>query len=331
MNVRHTMYVAAAAGEARDGAIHVLSLADGRMTPEGVTPVPGQNPTYLAASPDGRVLYSVDESGYGRVAAWAVRQGGLTALGEPRSTGGAGPCHLAVDPTGRFVLVANYGGGSVAVLPILPEGGLGDPVETVVLGETRPGASRAHMVAFDRDRDQVLVTDLGTDLVYRFRLTGTGRLHGLGEIAMPAGSGPRHLEITGRYAYVAGELDATLSVVDLDAGTVLVAVPSTESDSGERCYPSAIRLSDDGRLCIVANRGPETVAVFRVRGPQVQRFAEFGCTGRHPRDLTLGPGGLYAANLGSGEVAALGWPACGGTATIRQVLPLPGASSILFA
>jgi len=102
-------------------------------------------------------------------------------------------------------------------------------------------------------RDQVLVVDLGMDRVYRYQLrTSTGRLRGVGEVALPAGSGPRHLVAAGSYAYIAGELDSTVSVVDLEAaggvGAVISSVATRPWGSNGISYPSAIRLSPDSRF-----------------------------------------------------------------------------------
>ena len=345
----HTAYIAASTGieGAPAGAIHRVAIVEGRMSLKNQTVIPGQNTSYLTARPDGRVLYSTDESADGQIAAWAVRPDGLVALGKVRSSEGASPCHLAVHPSGRFVLVANYAGGSVAVLPASPDGAIGDAVDVVNFvgngsDSGRQSRPHAHMVVVDcagrGQRDQVLVVDLGMDRVYRYELvTSTGRLRRVGEVALPAGSGPRHLVVAGSYAYVAGELDSTVSVVDLEAaggvGAVISSVATRPWGSNGISYPSAIRLSPDSRFCYVANRGPETVSVFQVEGPVLHLIGEFPCGGRHPRDLVLEPGGrgLIVANLDSGDVSRFDLANDGRTATCRQVLALPGASSILFA
>jgi 6-phosphogluconolactonase len=316
------------------------------MSRKSQTVIPGQNTSYLTARPDGRVLYSTDESADGRIAAWSVRPDGLVALGEVRSSEGGSPCHLAVHPSGRFVLVANYAGGSVAVLPASPDGAIGDALDVVNFaggGDNSGRQSRphAHMVVVDYavrgQRDQVLVVDLGMDRVYRYQLMpGTGRLRSVGEVALPAGSGPRHLVTAGSYAYVAGELDSTVSVVDLEAergaGAFISNVATRPWGSNGVSYPSAIRLSPDGRFCYVANRGPETVSVFQVEGRSLRLIGEFPCGGRHPRDLVLDPDGrgLFVANVDSGDVASFDLANGGRSAVCRQVLAVPGASSILF-
>jgi 6-phosphogluconolactonase len=280
-------------------------------------PLTAHNASYLARGRAG-LVYAVLENDEGQVAAYApTDDGGLRPHGDAQSTGGAAPCHLAVLADARYVVVANYGSGSVAVHPIASDGSL-RPASDVVRHEghgpdNRPGGRQtephAHMAICRRDPDGdwvVLVADLGIDRVVQYRLDA-GRLRPDREIAMPVGSGPRHLCVRGSFAYVAGELDSTLTVLDLDAAdgpSVVRAVPTVEL--GEKSFPSAIRLSPDGRRCYAANRGPDTIAVFDVDGPDVRLRANVSTRGEHPRDLALAPHGrmLYVANQASDAVQA---------------------------
>jgi 6-phosphogluconolactonase len=275
------------------------------------------NASYLALGPAG-IVYAVLENDEGQVAAYApTDDGGLRPHGEAQSTGGAAPCHLAVSADARYVFAANYGSGSVAVHPIASDGSL-RPASDVVQhhgkgADNRPGGRQtgphAHMTVSRRDRNGdwvVLVADLGIDRVVEYRLDA-GRLRRDREIAMPAGSGPRHLCVRGSHAYVAGELDSTLTVLDLDAAdgpSIVQTVPTVAP--GEKSFPSAIRLSPDGRRCHVANRGPDTIAVFDVEGSGVRLRANVSTRGQHPRDLALAPHGrmLYVANQASDSVQA---------------------------
>lgn len=274
------------------------------------------NASYLARAESG-IVYAVLENDPGEVTAFAVDTAGvLRPLGPPRSTGGSFPCHLTVDPGQRYVLSANYGSGSVAVHPIAADGSLAEATDVVQHHgsgadsgpDGRQAGPHAHMALNRRERSdrwEVLVADLGIDRIARYRLDDdAGRLTAIGAIDLPPGSGPRHLAIEGRYAYVAGELDSALTVVDLDAdgGTVLDSVSTVPAD--ERSLPSAIRLSPDGRWCYVANRGPDTIAVLSVDGPRVRLAGSVSTGGEEPRDLALSADGrmLYVANQGSDEV-----------------------------
>ncbi|HYJ66144.1 MAG TPA: lactonase family protein [Nocardioidaceae bacterium] len=275
------------------------------------------NASYLARGPSG-LVYAVLENDDGQVAAFApTDDGGLRPHGDVQSTGGAGPCHVAVSAEATCVFVANYGSGSVAVLPIAPDGSLRSATDVRQHEghgpDDRPGGRQtephAHMAIDHRGRDGdriVLVADLGIDRVVRYRLDA-GRLRRDREIAMPAGSGPRHLCVRGSYAYVAGELDSSLTVLDLDGAEGPSIVDTVRTiEFGETSFPSAIRLSTDGRRCYVANRGPDTIAVFDVDGPGVRLRANVSAGGEHPRDLALSPNGrnLYVANQASDAVQA---------------------------
>jgi 6-phosphogluconolactonase len=278
---------------------------------------PAHNASYLARSASG-IVYAALENDPGNVGAFAPGDdGGLRPRGTPRPSGGALPCHVCVHPSQAYLLTTNYGSGSVAVHPIDDDGTLGAATDVVQHhgsgSDGGPGGRQAgphaHMALCRPDGTDggcVLVTDLGTDRIHRYRLdTDVGRLQPVDEIPMPAGSGPRHLAVHGRFAYVAGELDSTLTVVDLDADPTPRVVTTTSTvDGDEASAPSAIRLSPDGRWCYVANRGPNTIAVFSVSGARVRLVGGVPTGGEQPRDLTLSPDGrmAYVANQASDEV-----------------------------
>lgn len=291
-------------------------LSTGVLHREGA-PVPARNASYLARSAAG-VVYAVLENPAGEVQAFLPTvDGGLRPLGPARSTGGAEPCHVSVHHDAAYVIVSNYGSGSVAVLPIAADGSL-EPATDVVEHDGhgpdngprgRQTGPHAHMAVSRPDpagRWDVLVTDLGIDRVVHYRLdVGAGRLRHVDETPMPPGSGPRHLALRGRYAYVAGELDSTLTVLDLDsddpANRVVTTIPTVDVDDS---FPSAIRLAPNGRWCYVANRGPDMIAVISVDGPVVRVHANVSSRGEQPRDLALSPDGklLYVANQAADAV-----------------------------
>src|SRR5690625_4660565 len=242
-----------------------LAQDGARLVPAGDPVDVGVDPMYLAWA--GRdTLVAAHEADDGAVSAWRAADTALQALGPRRSTLGAGPCHVDLDPTGRWVLVANYTAGVVCVLPFDHDDGIGPATAYAAYDGSGPhserqGGPHAHQVVVDADRDQVLVADLGTDRLHRHRLdTRHGSLSELAPITTHAGAGPRHLVIAGSLAYVVGELDATVLIVDLTTSAEVRSVSSTTHTDAGAVYPSAIRQSPDGSRIYVANRGPDTVA-----------------------------------------------------------------------
>ncbi|SDU39174.1 lactonase family protein [Jiangella alkaliphila] len=336
-------FIGAATSGGQGGPASGITVADiekGVVTPVGEPALSGVgNPMYLALSRDGRVLYAIHEVGAGAVSAWAVDGAVPRPLSEPRSTGGDGPCHLSLHPSGRFLLTADYGSGSLSVHPIGADGALGEATHVVQHegsgpDQQRQGGPHAHMIVTDPVRGHVLAADLGTDTVYRYVLDdATGRLSLADEIAVAPGSGPRHLVVRDRYAYVVTELASTVTVIDLDTPEVITDVATHVDDGRGPSYPSAIRLGADGRFLYVANRFVDDIAVLSVDGPDVALVATVPCGGSHPRDLELDPDGryLYVANQFSDQLVSFrvdertGVPEPTG-----HVLSTPSPASILF-
>lgn len=293
--------------------IVVVDIDGPRITEAGRGAETAGNPMYQVLSASGSMLYTVHETKPGFVSAWAVDGAGLRQVGQPRSSGGAGPCHLSLHPGGRFLLTANYGDGTHATVPVLDDGSLGEPVTTVQLTGSGPVSGRqesshAHQVVVDPvegpARGHVLVTDLGADRMHRYLMDpSTGALEEADVAALPPGSGPRHLVVSGRYAYVAGELDSTVTVLDLTTSPASVVAHVPTVDPGAAAgrapsQPSAIRLGADRRFLYVANRGVDEIAVLAVDGADVSLVGSVPCGGDHPRDLVVSPDGghVFAAN-----------------------------------
>lgn len=327
---------ASGAGSPAEG-ITILEIDGPAITPVGLGMHGVPNPMYLALGPRPDVLYTVHEVAQGALSAWRVDGSRLEALGSSQSAGGADPCHVSVHPSGSHLFAANYGDGTVAVLPVLDDGSIGSATSVVKHEGTGPNAARqegphAHMVLFDGD--VLLAVDLGTDAIYRYRLDPDwGRLELLDVVDLPPGAGPRHLVVRGRTAFVANELDSTVSVVDLDAGTVTATSSTLAPGDEAQCMPSAIRLSADGRFLYVANRGPDTIAVLTADdNPTVIDTVPTG--GVHPRDATLSPDGayLYVANQFSDTVAVFAVDtATGRLESAGTPFATPSPASIVFA
>jgi 6-phosphogluconolactonase len=295
---------------------------------EPVLAAEARNPSFLALHPNGRFLYAVGEidsfagAKSGAVSAFAIdaKTGDLRLLNQQPSEG-TGPCHLVVDKTGRNVLVANYGGGTVAVLPIEADGRL-EPASSVRTHEgSGPNKGRqekphAHGIYLDAAERFALSPDLGADRVFVYRFDAAkGTLEPHGAAALPPGSGPRHLAFHpgGRYVYVINELLSTITAFSYDAEKGALSERQTVSAlpkgySGES-WTAEVAVSADGRFVYGSNRGDDSLAVFAV-DPATGRLTPKGHVsvgGKYPRHFTIDPTGRYvlAAHQNSGTIAVL--------------------------
>lgn len=287
------------------------------QTVEGLT-----NPTYLVASDDGRFVYAVCESRGGAVAAFSrdAKTGKLTELNR-QSSGGDGPCHVSIDRTGRYALVANYGSGSVAALPINEDGSLGEPTSVVQhegssVNPDRQEGPHAHMILPTPDGRYVLANDLGTDEVITYTLdTGSGTLTRQGAMKTHPGAGPRHLAFSpdGNRVYVINELDSTLAICDYDGSTGSLTARQTisalpEGYEGES-YCAHVIVSEDGRFVYGSNRGHDSIVVWAVdkSSGELSVAGHASTEGSFPRHFALDPNGtrLLVANQNSDNLAIL--------------------------
>ncbi|MFF4183213.1 lactonase family protein [Streptomyces sp. NPDC001691] len=315
----------------------------GALTPLGSTAAVA-NPSYLAASADGAVLYAVGESADGTAAAFDITAPVPRPIGEPVAVDGAGPTHLAL--AAGHLVTANYGSGSVTVLPVRPGGDLGPAASVLTHHGSGPHPDRqrephAHQVLADPSGRWLLSVDLGTDSVRVCELdprTGALRLHS--EAALRPGSGPRHLAFhpAGRHAYVLNELAPTLTVCRWDAdGGVLEPLGETRvvaDGVSQETYPSEVVVAHDGRFVWVANRGHDSIAVLSLdeAGERARLVTTVDCGGHWPRDLTLDPSGrrLYASNERSGDVTWFAIDASTGIPARAGSLEAPAASCVVF-
>ena len=278
------------------------------------------NPSFLALGPDGRTLYSVAESpAAGSVVAYArdPESGELTELNRQPSEGN-GPCHVSIDHSGRYVLVANYGSGSVAALPI-GEGGALEPASGKVQQEgssvnpQRQEGPHAHMIASSPDGRYVYVPDLGADRVVAYTLDETGQLVPApdgGATAEP-GAGPRHFAFSpdGGTMYLLNELNATVVryAYDPDTGRLdaLQTVSTLPEGFDEYNLCAQIVTSPDGRFVYASNRGHDSIAVWRVGDDGALEFVErIVAGGKTPRNFMIDASGnwLLIANMDSDNV-----------------------------
>lgn len=273
------------------------------------------NPDFLALSPSGDVLYSVDSGGSeGGVRAFTIGEdGSLTPLGDVQSTGGQGVTHLSVHPSGSHVLSANYSSGSVAAHPIEEDGSVGELSGFVQHTGSGPDPDRqegphAHQIITDPAGAYVFAVDLGTDSVYTYALDpDSGELQPVSEAKSEPGAGPRHMVFhpEAPYAYVLNELDSTVTAYaydpdtgELTRGESWSSVPDdADQDAND---PAEITISADGRFVYLSNRGHDSVAWFATEddGATLTLVDTVSCGGSWPRHISLSPSGglLFSAN-----------------------------------
>jgi len=286
------------------------------------------NPSFVAVHPNERFLYAVgeiDDAGAGKgggVTAFAINQDGSLKQLNQQSSGGAGPCHLVVDATGKNVLVANYGGGSVACLPIRDDGTLGEATsfiqhEGASVNPQRQEKPHAHSVNLDPANRFAIVADLGLDklLVYKFDpLAGKLTPNDPPYVELPAGGGPRHFAFhpNGKWAFANNEMTSTVSALAYDAKhgafTVLGTLSTLPEGYAESKSNSTAetRVHPNGKFLYVSNRGHDSIAIFSI-DPQTGRLKPLGheaTRGKTPRNFNLDPTGKYliAANQDSDNV-----------------------------
>jgi 6-phosphogluconolactonase len=285
------------------------------------------SPSFLAIHPNGRFLYAVGETSdfrhqnLGSVSAFSLnaKVGKLTLLNQ-QSSGGGGPCHLAVDRSGKYLLVANYGTGSIAALPIQPDGGLGEPSAVIQhqgssANPQRQSGPHAHYITTDPANHFVLACDLGLDkvLIYRFD-PGAGSLvpNDPPALAIQPGSGPRHLAFypSGRFVCLINELNSTLGVLRYDPqnGSLkeVQTVSSLPADFKSNNSCAEVQVHPSGKFVYGSNRGHDSIAVFAL-DPKSGRLSSVqyqSTQGKTPRNFALDPFGkwLLAANQDSDNV-----------------------------
>lgn len=325
-------------GNGRGIHLFQVNRDTGAMTPTGICEM-GTSPSCLALNATGTRLYSanetdrVEEDKEGTVSAFSIDRadGHLNLLNTVRS-GGAGPTYVSVHPSGRFLLVANYFGGSVAVLPILPNGRLAGPTDIKVdAGKSGPARAtnappgsfafsghdrtHAHMIQADPSGRFVLHVDLGLDQIFIWKFDeqkGVLTPNEPSAVSLPAGDGPRHFHFhpNGRWLYSIQEEGSTVVLFDYNARAGRLSARQTVSTLPPGVvgsnFCSEILVSADGRFVYGGNRLHDSIAIFSV-GPQgdLTFLGEEWTRGNYPRSFNFDPTGrfLYCCNQRADNIA----------------------------
>lgn len=324
------------------------------------------SPSWLSLHPSGRFLYAANEvtnfeGTNGSVSAYAIdrENGDLRFLNTVNSEGG-GPAYLSIDADGKYVFVANYAGGSIAVFPVLPDGSLARACDvhrdSGSVGSTTPtnapsgsfawsghDAPHAHMIQADPSNRFVLHTDLGQDRIYVHRFNqSNGKLSPAATpfISLPTGDGPRHLAFhpNSRWLYSIQEEASTLTFFLYDPSMGSLASQQTISTLPPgftgTSFASGVRVSDDGRFLYAANRLHDTIAIFAIESDgRLKPLGEVSTMGDYPSQFNIDPGGrfLYACNRKSDAVTSFSINReTGLLAFTGHYTPVGSASCIVF-
>ena len=300
--------------------------SNGRLSAIGLQ-AEASNPAFLRLAPKHHILYSVNEiDNYqgqhsGAISAYRAdaKTGALTLLNQVSSVG-AGPCYLSLDKTGKFLLAANYEGGSVAAITLLPDGKLGEASSSVQhhgssVHPDRQKGPHAHFIETTFDNRFAIVADLGLDqlLVYKFDSSKGSLIPAPTPFAkLRSGSGPRHFVFhpNHRYLYLVNEITSSVTAFSYDAKTGRLkekqTVSSLPKDFQGHSDASEVHMDVAGRFVYVSNRGPDTIALFRINPANgtLEMVETVSSGGKRPRCFAIDPSGnfLLAANQDSENI-----------------------------
>jgi 6-phosphogluconolactonase len=299
----------------------VLDLETGGLSAP-VLAAETKNPSFLEIHPNGNFLYAVSESGAaGTVSAYAIDKAtGVLQLLNQGPSGGAGPCHVNIDHTGKTVLVANYGSGSASVIPIEADGKLAKPTGFVQHEGSsaipqRQAGPHAHSVNLSPDNRFAFVADLGIDKVMIYRLNaekGTIVPNDPAFARLKPGSGPRHFTFhpNGKFAYVINELACTVTAFAYEpasgALSEIQTIPTLPAEFGGSSSCAEVRVHPNGKFLYGSNRGHDSIAVYRIdpaKGTLTLVEHETADI-KTPRNFNIDPTGTFClvANQGSDSV-----------------------------
>jgi 6-phosphogluconolactonase len=326
----------------------------GRMTSLGLA-AETANPSFLTVDRSGKFLYAVNEvhdyqgTTSGALTSFVIdRQTGKLKQMNEVSSHGADPCYISLDRTGKFLLVANYTGGTVAVFPVLSDGHIGEASSVVkdagALGpnKERQDAPHAHWIETSARNRFVYVADLGLDrvLIYKFDASKgiltreESAQAGVFSATAPPGTGPRHIAFSsdGNFMYVLGELDSTVTVFANDDKETFRSIQKISALPGGfsgKNDAAEIAMHPSGKFLYTSNRGDDSIAAFSVASGtgQLALIGNFPTGGKTPRNFAIDPAGthLLVANQESGNIVVFNIDAASGRLTPTGQVAKTGA------
>src|ERR1700704_2588838 len=360
-NKPYLVYVGTYTNKTTSKGIYVYSFdpGTGKLTSLGVA-AESEDPSFLAVHPSGKYLYAVNEIDHfgaqksGAASAFSIDQktGKLTLLNQV-ATRGAGPCHISLDKSGKFALVANYDGGSVATFPVHPDGTLGEAADFVEhhgssADKERQAAPHAHWISTSPDNRFALAADLGLDevLIYRFSATkGTLAPNDPAFAKLNPGSGPRHLAFhpNGKFAYVFTEMEDSVTAFAYKASNgslsplqTVSALSTLRKDFKGPKEAAEIAVHPSGKFLYASNRaGIDTISAFSIDPAKgtLQLKNEYPTMGKTPRNFAIDPTGkfLLAANQESNNIVTFRIDAVtGALSPTGDVVEAPAPVCIVF-
>jgi 6-phosphogluconolactonase len=340
-------FVGTRAGPDEDGIFTLEVGADGSLERTGAVGG-GNDPSFLALDHAGDHLYAVNTIADGAAIAYDLDP----ATGELErrnrvSVGGGGPAHCSVDPTDQCLLTAQYGAGSVSVLPKADDGSLEEP--STVLEHSGSGANpgrqsapHPHSIQPGPNNEYVYVPDLGTDQVYVYAFdpdAATIEAAETGHVETNPGAGPRHMDFhpNGEYAYVINELDSTITAYEHDAETgglqAIATVDTLGEDYDGQNTTADIHVHPSGEYLYGSNRGHNSIAIYELGDDGKPQFVETESTqGDWPRNFALDPAGdyCYAENARSDSIVTFAIGEDGTLAATGDTLEIPSPVCMKF-
>ena len=313
-----------------------------------------ENPFFLALSPDRKFLYSIHAKQFGgkedeQVAAYeVVGRGGELKFLNRQSTKGTAACYLNVDQTGKMLVVANYSSGSVASLPLKPDGSLGEPVSFFPhkgssVNPQRQKEPHAHCIVVSPDNKYAFAADLGTDQILCYKLDPASAKLAPNDppfAKTPAGAGPRHLTFhpNGKRAYVINELLNSVTVFDYDAASGKLTrgqtISTLPADFSGTSHCADLKITPDGKFLYGTNRGHDSIACYAIGDDgKLTLFAIEPSLGKGPQNLAITPNGawLLCANMPGNNVAVFQIDAATGRLKPNgEPVEQPGPSCIML-
>lgn len=280
------------------------------------------NPNFLKISPDKKYMYAVNrapkeiESTGGYISAYEIGNKGTLKFLNKQLSHGADPCHVGVSPDGKFVAVANYGGGTAALYPVADNGSL-MPASSVIINKgssinkDRQTKPYAHSIKFSPFENKIFSADLGTDQLNIYELEGNKLVqNGQKFVKLQAGAGPRHFDFLsgGNFIYVISELNSTITTIKRvgDNWEEIQAVSTLPAGYKGTSYCADIHISADEKYLYGSNRGHNSIAIFEINA-ETKKLKSLGFVpveGDWPRNFSLSPDGNYmlVANQKSGNI-----------------------------